>query len=69
MNRALKEKVRKGPKGTQPLPGVGKPAFAQNINNYDGRANTAAGIFEVKTERGTTPEGQQVNWQGFVDKD
>lgn len=66
MNRATKNKVR----GQQKYPLPPKPTLgpAQNIQNFDGRANTNAGQFEIQTVRGTSPEGQQVNWLGIVEK-
>ena len=66
MNRALKNATRGKQKGT--LPAVPKPGTAPNIQNYDGRANLQAGSYEVRTERGTSAEGQQVNWLGIVEK-
>ena len=66
MNRALKNKTR----GQQkfPVPPVPKPGTAQNIQNFDGRTNTAAGQYETQATRGTSAEGMQVNWLGIVEK-
>lgn len=62
MNRALKNKTRGKQAG--PLPPKPTPSPAQNIQSYDGRANLAAGKFDVKTEMGVTAEGQTVSWTG-----
>lgn len=66
MNRSLKNKTRGNQKGA--LPPVPKPSPAQNIQNFDGRANTNAGSFEIQTTRGTSEQGMQVNWLGIVEK-
>ena len=66
MNRALKEKMRTGPKGTQALPAKAAPKPAMNIQNYDGRANTAKGQFETQATRGTSADGMQVQWEGIT---
>lgn len=62
MNRALKNKVRGKQAG--PLPPKPTPSPAQNIQSYDGRANLAAGNYEVRTERGTPLQGDTVSWTG-----
>ena len=64
MNRATKNKVR----GQQKYPLPPKPTLgpAQNIQNFDGRANTTAGQFETQATRGTSDQGQQVQWKGIV---
>ena len=66
MNRALKNKVRGKQSG--PIPPKSPPSPAQNIQNFDGRANTNAGAFETQATRGTSEQGQQVNWLGIVEK-
>ncbi len=63
MNRALKNKTRGKQSG--PLPAKAPPSPAQNIQNYDGRANLAAGSFEQQSVRGTPIEGDTVSWLGL----
>ena len=63
MNRPCKNKVRHGAKA---LPAVSKPASAQNVQNYDGRANTNAGTsyeegqFRLQDVQGS---GNIVHWR------
>ena len=64
MNRAIKNSVRGKQSG--PLPAKAPPSPAQNIQNFDGRANTSAGKFETQAIRGTTADGMQVQWEGIV---
>ena len=65
MNRALKNKVR----GKQSAPPIAPPktaGTAMNIQNFDGRANTAKGQFETQATRGTSADGMQVQWEGIT---
>ena len=67
MGRA-KTQAKRGTTKAPALPAPPKPSPAQNIQNFDGRANTNAGSYEIQTTRGTSEQGQQVNWLGIVEK-
>ncbi len=66
MSRSLTNAKRGKGKSAATLPAIGTAATAQNIQNFDGRSNASAGVFEIKTARGTSDQGQQVQWQGVV---